>query len=82
MFRQLVEKNSDAEEAAGDGTREAAAHAGEAYEYHAFLQTDGPDMCDLFSSGCGNARNAAFHRVLRLRPESGKLGWFGEHVIF
>ncbi|RLN28895.1 ethylene-responsive transcription factor WRI1-like [Panicum miliaceum] len=53
MFRQLVEKNSDAEEA-GLGIREAAAHP-EAYEYHNF-QGEAPDMCDLFSSGSGHAR--------------------------
>ncbi|KAK3138155.1 hypothetical protein QOZ80_5AG0365240 [Eleusine coracana subsp. coracana] len=59
MFKQLVEKNSDAEEAAG-GIREAGAHPREAYEYHNFFQADGPDMCDLFSSGCVNVQNA-FH---------------------
>ncbi|OEL35586.1 Ethylene-responsive transcription factor WRI1 [Dichanthelium oligosanthes] len=52
MFRQLVEKNSDAEEAGGLGIREAAAAHPEAYEYHNFFQGgDAPDMCDLFSSG-------------------------------
>ena len=38
MFRQLVEKNSDAE-AGGLGIREAAAHP-EAYEYHNFFQRE------------------------------------------
>ena len=39
MFRQLVEKNSDAEEAGGLGIREAVAHP-EAYEYHNFFQRE------------------------------------------
>ncbi|KAL6618875.1 hypothetical protein ACP70R_034014 [Stipagrostis hirtigluma subsp. patula] len=60
MFRQLVEKNSDAEEAGG-AKREPEAQPGEAYEYHNFFQGDAPDMCDLFSSGSGeHARNDGF----------------------
>ncbi|CAN6354535.1 unnamed protein product [Urochloa humidicola] len=63
MFRQLVEKNSDAEEAGGLGIREAAAHP-EAYEYHNFFQGEAPDMCDLFSSGSGNGhgRDGGLHQ--------------------
>ncbi|XP_062231993.1 ethylene-responsive transcription factor WRI1-like [Phragmites australis] len=56
MFRQLVEKNSDAEEA-GRGIREHAAYPGEAYECHNVFQ----GMCDLFSSGSDHTRNAGFH---------------------
>jgi hypothetical protein len=55
MFRQLVEKNSDAE---GGISREGA---GEAYEYHNFLQADGPDMCEICS-------RQALHFVRKSRP--------------
>ncbi|BAS95082.1 AP2-like ethylene-responsive transcription factor PLT1 [Oryza sativa Japonica Group] len=54
MFRQLVEKNSDAGEENGGEMREPGAHPGEGYEYHNFFQGDAApdmDMCDLLSSG-------------------------------
>ncbi|WVZ99411.1 hypothetical protein U9M48_044716 [Paspalum notatum var. saurae] len=83
MFRQLVEKNSDAEEA-GLGIREeeaaAAAHPGDAYEYHNFFQGEAPDMCDLFSSGSGHvhARNAGFHGEMACYEDGGRLdNWSG-----
>ncbi|XP_023156675.1 ethylene-responsive transcription factor WRI1 [Zea mays] len=88
MFRQLVEKNSDAEEGAGDGEAAAAAGSGhpgpgDAYEYHNFFQGEAPpDMCDLFSSGGGggggHARVAGFHRdIAACYDGEGLDGWSG-----
>ncbi|KAF8715688.1 hypothetical protein HU200_026628 [Digitaria exilis] len=81
MFRQLVEKNSDAEEA-GQGIREAAAAAvahPEAYEYHNFFQGEDPDMCDLFSSGGGHhARDGGFQGEIACYDDGERLGnWSG-----
>ncbi|RCV16779.1 hypothetical protein SEVIR_3G168901v4 [Setaria viridis] len=77
MFRQLVEKNSDAEEA-GHGIGEAAAHQ-EAYEYHNFFQGEAPDMCDLFSSGNnGRARDGGFQGEIACYDDGERLdGWSG-----
>ena len=78
MFRQLVEKNSDAEEA-GLGIREAAAAAHpEAYEYHNFFQGEAPDMCDLFSSGSGHAREGGFQGEIACYDDGERLdNWSG-----
>jgi len=77
MFRQLVEKNSDAE-AGGLGIREAAAHP-EAYEYHNFFQGEAPDMCDLFSSGSGqHAREGGFQGEIACYDDGERLdNWSG-----
>ncbi|PVH62076.1 hypothetical protein PAHAL_3G199500 [Panicum hallii] len=76
MFRQLVEKNSDAEEA-GLGIREAAAHP-EAYEYHNFFQGEAPDMCDLFSSGSGHAQEGGFQGEIACYDDAERLdNWSG-----
>ncbi|KAG0518977.1 hypothetical protein BDA96_09G224200 [Sorghum bicolor] len=89
MFRQLVEKNSDAEEGVRDREDAAAAAAaahpagpGDAYEYHNFFQGEAPpDMCDLFSSGGGgdHARNAGFHGEIAACYDDGEGldGWNG-----
>jgi hypothetical protein len=79
MFRQLVEKNSDAEEAGMGVIREAAAHQ-EAYEYHNFFQGEAPDMCDLFSSGdtSGRARGGGFEGEIACYDDGERLdGWNG-----
>ena len=76
MFRQLVEKNSDAE-AGGLGIREAAAHP-EAYEYHNFFQGEAPDMCDLFLSGSGHAREGGFQGEIACYDDGERLdNWSG-----
>lgn len=83
MFRQLVEKNSDAEEGVKDREAAAAAAAhpgpGDAYEYHNFFQGEAPpDMCDLFSSGGGgHARNAGFHGEIAACYDDGDEGLDG-----
>jgi len=78
MFRQLVEKNSDAEEAGGLGIREAVAHP-EAYEYHNFFQREAPDTCDLFSSGSGqHAREDGFQGEIACYDDGERLdNWSG-----
>ena len=78
MFRQLVEKNSDAEEAGGLGIREAVAQT-EAYEYHNFFQGEAPDMCDLFSSGSGqHAREGGFQGEIACYDDGERLdNWSG-----
>ena len=78
MFRQLVEKNSDAEEAGGLGIREAVAHP-EDYEYHNFFQREAPDTCDLFSSGSGqHAREGGFHGEIACYDDGERLdNWSG-----
>uniref|UniRef100_J3M986 AP2/ERF domain-containing protein n=1 Tax=Oryza brachyantha TaxID=4533 RepID=J3M986_ORYBR len=61
MFRQLVEKNSDAGEGNGGEIREQlGAHPAEGYEYHNFFRGDAaPEMCDLLSSGSVHAASSA-----------------------
>lgn len=78
MFRQLVEKNSDAEEAGQGMIREAAGAHPEAYEYHNFFQGEAPDMCDLFSSGGGHSRDGGFQGEIACYDDAERLGnWSG-----
>lgn len=75
MFRQLVEKNSDAGETEGDITQPCA-QPEEAYEYHNFFQGDSPDMCNLLS-GSGHARSAGFQEDIACYDDSERMTWNG-----
>ncbi|KAF0924293.1 hypothetical protein E2562_009993 [Oryza meyeriana var. granulata] len=80
MFRQLVEKNSDAGEETGGEIREPGAHPGEGYEYHNFFQGDAaPDMCDLLSPGNVHASSsgAGFEGDVACYGDGERTAWNG-----
>uniref|UniRef100_A0A0E0L522 AP2/ERF domain-containing protein n=1 Tax=Oryza punctata TaxID=4537 RepID=A0A0E0L522_ORYPU len=83
MFRQLVEKNSDAGEENGGEMREPGAHPGEGYEYHNFFQGDAApdmDMRDLLLSSGGvhaASSSAGFEGDVACYGDGERTAWSG-----